>query len=101
MSTHTEASYVCAQVIMGSMVLAGRGTNGSTNSSAVMGSIAVCLMKLLSCPLLVVKDNAKNANIQWDSECRRIDVCTKQVLCLLLAVIPGSCVSYAVMGSDV
>jgi len=35
----------------------------------VMGSIAVCLMKTLSRPILIVKNNAKNANIQWDREC--------------------------------
>jgi len=51
-------------VIMGSMVLAGGGTSTAT----VMGSISLCLMKTLSRPLLIVKANAKNANITWDQD---------------------------------
>lgn len=48
--------------MMGSEVLA------AGNSSAVMGSVALSLMKTISKPLLVVKANAKNAAIKWDSE---------------------------------
>ncbi len=59
------------QVIMGSMVLAG----GGASSSTVMGSIALCLMKTLSRPLLVVKANATNANIVWDQDKLRAVVC--------------------------
>ncbi|KAF5832988.1 hypothetical protein DUNSADRAFT_10944 [Dunaliella salina] len=51
-------------VIMGSMVLAGSGTS----TCSAMGSISLCLMKTLSRPLLIIKANAKNANIVWDQD---------------------------------